>query len=256
MAARAIWKGVIRCDDFRLPIKVYSAVEDRGIHFHLLHDQDMVRVRQRMANSETDVTVPSDQVRKGFEVKSGEYVTFDPDELAELEPEASRDIPITHFVPVEKINHQWYDHPYWLGPDGDEAAYFALAAALAAQNVEGVCKWAMRKKQYVGALRSDRGYLSLVTMRHVEEVIPSSALNPPQGRKPDPRERDMAGQLITALEAQFDPDQFHDEYRDRVRELIAAKAEGKTVEVREVEDKPQESSLADSLAASLHALKG
>lgn len=255
MAARAIWKGVIRVSDFELPVKLYSAVEDRAIHFHLLHDQDMVRIRQRMANPETDETVPRERIRKGYEIRSGEYVMLEQDELDNLQAEGSRDIQVRQFVPTAAINHQWYDRPYWLGPDGDEETYFALAAALEAQDVEGVVRWVMRNKQYLGAIHAREGYLGLITLRHAEEVIPANDLDPPAGRETDQRERDMAGKLIEALEAPFDPEDYHDEYRERVRELIKLKQQGRAIEVKEVEQKSQETSLADSLAASLQALK-
>jgi len=256
MAARVMWKGSIRFEEFSLPVKVYAAIEDTSVHFHLLHDQDMVRIRQHMKNPDTDEVVPHDQVQKGYEVRRGEFIVLSDDELDELEPAASRDIGIEQFVPAAAVNHQWYDRPYWLGPDGEDTEdYFALAGALAKEEQVGIARWVMRKKRYVGALCAKQGYLSLVTLRHQEEVIPASQLDPPQGRKTDDREREMAGQLVDALVAKFDPEEYHDHYQERIHELIAAKREGKTVEVKELPKREEKESLVDSLQASLQALK-
>jgi DNA end-binding protein Ku len=253
MAARAIWKGVIRFDDFQLPVKLYSAVEDKDIRFHLLHDQDMVRVKQRMVNPETNDTVSVDQMQKGFEVKRNLLVLLDDDELASLEPEPSRDIEVIQFVEASAIDHQWYDRPYWLGPDGDEERYFALAEALA--GVEGVTRWVMRKKQYRGALYAEGDYLCLVTLRHAEQNISADELEAPGGRKLEKQERELAGKLISALEAEFDPTDYKDEYRDRLLKLIETKRSGGTVEVEEYEEARPPKSLAESLRASLLAMK-
>src|SRR4029079_18396889 len=98
---------------------------------------------------ESDAPVETAELRKGYEVKPGTFVVLEPDELAKLEPEASRDIEGTRFVPAGEIHHQWYERPYWLGPDGDVEGYFALAAALENSEREGVARWVMRKRPYV-----------------------------------------------------------------------------------------------------------
>ena len=256
MAARAIWKGEIVFGDFRLPVKLYSAVEDKSIRFHLLHDQDMVRLKQRMINPDTGRTVLSEHTQRGLEIERDVLVLVEEDELAALEPEPSLDIDILHFLDSAAIGHQWYSRPYWLGPDGDQESYFALAKALNDQEVAGVARWVMRKKQYVGALRAEDGYLALITLRHAEEQLDREELDAPTGRQLDKQERNLAGKLIAALEAEFDPADYHDEYRQRVRELIATNREGGTVEVEEYEEAaPPPKSLAESLRASLKAAK-
>ncbi len=256
MAARAMWKGVIRFDKQSVPVKVFAAIEDTSIHFHLLHDQDMVRIRQHMRNPETEEVVPTEQIQKGYELSRGEFIVLSEEEPTKIEPEASRDITIEQFLPPDAVNHQWYDRPYWLGPDSDGAEeYFALADSLEKENKIGIARWVMRNKRYVGALCVKQGYLALVTLRHKEEVISTTQLNPPSGRETDKREREMAAQLVEALVAEFDPEDYHDEYQQRVQELIAAKREGKTVEVKELPKREESGSLVDSLQASLQALK-
>lgn len=256
MAARAIWKGIIELDDLRVPVKFYSAVEDRNIHFRLLHDQDNVRLKQEMVNPVNDRPVPREETRKGIEVERGRYVMFDDKELEQLTPKASRAIEIRQFVNPSLINHQWYVRPYWLGPDDSEEAYFAFAEALAKQQQEAVAAWVMRKKRYQGALRSEGGYLCMITLRHAAEVISVEQLEPPQGRKLDQRERKMAEQLVAALKDDFDPERYHDEYRQRVIQLIDSKRKGERYEPEEDEETPESDDLAASLKASLKSLKG
>jgi DNA end-binding protein Ku len=255
MAARAIWKGIIRCDDFRLPVRLYSAVQDRSVHFRLLHDQDQVRVRQRLVNSVTGESVEYKQARRGSEVERGIFVMLNEDELSSLEPEASRDIDVICFLDPDAINHQWYERPYYLGPDGENDSYFALVGALQQEEKEGVARWVMRRKEYVGALRAEGDYLALITLRHADEVIPASALEAPTGRDFQPREASMAEQLLQALDDTFRPGDYHDEHRQRVLDLIAAKQRGETIEFEEPEERRETDALADALKASLKARK-
>jgi DNA end-binding protein Ku len=255
MAARAIWKGRIRFGDVDVPVKLYSAVQDRNVRFRLLHAKDMEPVKQQMVNPETDKVVPYEDVQRAFRTDDGDLVMLDADELAELEPEASRDIEITRFVPPEVITHQWYDRPYFLGPDDDDDAYFALVEALRKQKREGVARWVMRKKEYVGALRPEGDHLMLMTLRHAGEVVEASALKPPGGRALDEREVKMAAQLVSALEDELDMTAFRDEYRGRVLELVEAKAEGKVVKFPAAPKKQTEKSLASMLEQSVKELK-
>jgi DNA end-binding protein Ku len=253
--ARAIWKGVIRFGDVAAPVKLYSAVQDRGVSFRMLDEETLHPVKQRMVNPVTGDVVPYDRIRRGYEVEEGVFVILDDEELDAVQPEKSRDIEVTRFLDPAVINHQWYDRPYHLGPDEDAEAYWALAAALDEAGVEGVARWAMRNKEYVGALRVEDGHLVLITLRRADEVIDASALEPPRGRAPEPQELKMAEQLVAALEDDFDPTAYRDEYRDRVLELVEAKAEGQTIEFRQPEKRRAAGDLAASLEASLEAVK-
>lgn len=266
MAARAIWKGVIRFEDVELPVKLYSAVEDRKVHFRLLDAEapsgEQTRVQQRMVEPRSGDAVPREETKKGYEVEPGVYVVLEPEELEELQPEESRNIEITRFLDPAQLNHQWYERPYYLGPDsqagGEQATrdYFALAEALAKEEKEGVARWVMRKKSYVGALRPEGDHLMLISLRHAGEVVPASALEAPRGRALDAKEVGMAEQLISALEGDFDPERYQDEYRQRVLELIEAKAEGRTIEVPKPEPPAEEpEDLVGALEASIAQFK-
>lgn len=256
MAARAIWKGVIRFDGAEVPVKFYSAVEDRQVRFRLLHEEDRVPVQQRMVHPGTGEPVPYEEIRRAYELEDGRLVILDDEELEEVQPEVSRDIEITRFLPAGTVGPAWFDRPYWLGPDGGEPAYFGLARAMGERGVEGVARWTMRNKEYRGALRLEGDHLMIVTMRHPAEVVDASRLEAPGGRAAEPRELEMAAQLVGALEDDFDPERYEDTYRNRVRELIEAKAEGKTVEMAEYEERrPTEESLAAVLERSLQAAR-
>lgn len=253
--ARAMWKGVIRFGDEAVPVKLYSAVEDQTVRFRLLHARTGRPVKQRMVNPVTGDVVDYDDVQRGYALEEGSFVVLDDEDLESIQPEPSRDIRVTRFLDPSVINHQWYDRPYHLGPDGDSEAYYALAESLAAESKEGLARWTMRNKEYIGALRAEDGHLMMITLRHAEEVISASALEPPTGREPEKAELKMAEQLVAALADEFDPTDFRDEYRDRVLELVEAKAEGKTIEFRQPEEKRTDGDLAASLEASIRAAK-
>lgn len=255
MAARAIWKGILKVGDSDLPIKLYSAVQDRTVHFHILEKQAHTRVKQRLVESETGKEVETADIQRAYEVQPGVFVPVPKETLQSFEPPASRDIQFNCFVPPEAIHHVWYERPYYLGPDGDAEGYFALAAALAQRKREGICHWAMRKKNYLGALRAQDGYLALFTLRYVEEVIAAKDLPKPQGPALDKRELDMARQLITMLEGEFHAEEFHDEYRRRVEEFLEAKAAGKKPKLQTIRPKQEPDSLLSALKASLDAGK-
>lgn len=252
MAARAIWKGVIRFGDAQVPVKLYSAIQDRSVHFRLLHRKDDSPVRQAMVNPETDDVVAYDEIRRGYQTDEGRLVVLDKHELDALEPAPTRDIEVVSFMPPEAIDHRWYSRPYYLGPDGGEEDYFALAKALEETGKEGLVRWVMRKKTYIGALRLHQGYPMLVSLRHDEEVVAADALEPPGGKPLDAKELDMAQQLISMLEAPFKPEAYHDEYRERVMELIEAKQRGERLKVTPIRRPKPPEDLFRALQASLN----
>lgn len=253
MAARAIWKGSIQFGSVQLSVKLYSAIEDRAVHFRLLDAKHLEPVKQRMVDPDREEVVESSEIRRAVKTDDGKLVIVEPEELAALEPKESRDIEITRFVPTKKISHQWYDRPYYLGPDGDEKGYFALANALRNQERTGVARWVMRKKEYAGALAAEGDYLMLMTLRSAAEVISASQLEAPSGRDLSDREVNMAKQLVAAMEDDLDIAAFKDEYRDRVEELAQAKSAGKVVKFPKSPRRTGEKSLEDILEKSLAA---
>ncbi len=255
MPIRAMWKGVIRFDSIRVPVKLYGAVEDRNVHFRLLHRQDMEPVHQHLVNAETDEVVPYAETRRAYVTESGDRVLLSAAELEALEPEPSRDIEVLGFLPLYLIDHRWYDRPYYLGPDEDGAAFFALADALEEMQVEGLARWVMRNKAYVGALQLYQGTPMLMSLHHAEEVVPVEALKAPEGPPLDKRELGMAHQLIEMLEAEFQPQEYHDEFREHVLEMLAAKALGKKVKKHVPKPRAAELDLGKALEASIKQVR-
>jgi DNA end-binding protein Ku len=256
MAARAMWKGVVRLEEARVPVKLYSAVQDRSVRFRLLARASTSPIVQSLVNPETGAVVPYEETRRAYVTDDDELVVLDPDELAALEPESSRDIDVLQFVPSEAIDHRLYDRPYYLGPDGDGGRYAALAAALERTGREGVARWTMRKKSYVGALRLYRGFPMLVTLRRAEEVVPVEQVERPAGKALDDRQLDMARKLLGMLEAPFEPEAYRDEYRDRVMKLIESKRAGEEPERRAPRAKRRPRDLDRALEASLRSAGG
>ncbi|RJX36041.1 MAG: Ku protein [Desulfurivibrio sp.] len=255
MTTRSIWKGIIRLGALAVPVKLYAALEEKSVHFRLLHARDLTPLRQEMVNPATGEAVPAEAIRHGYETENGRLVILSEQELQGLEPEPGRDIEIIRFLPGPAIDHRWYDHPYFLGPDDDRQAYFALAAALNGAGTAGLARWVMRNKEYFGVLRLQAGYPILITLRHSEEVVALAKLQIPTGRESDPRELALAEQLVAALAGSFDPGQYRDEYRQRVMGLIASKASGKIIKLRKAAPKKTTTDLKQALEASLQAAR-
>jgi DNA end-binding protein Ku len=253
--ARAIWKGRLQLSKQQLDVKLYAAVEDRTVRFHLLHAKDRAPVEQHIVRKDTGKDISKDEMRKAFALSRGTAVILDPEDLEKLVPPESRDIEICRFVAPSVLGDQWYDRPYYLGPDSDDSDYFALAEALHRKNVIGIARWVMRKKRYVGALTSTDGYLMLSTLRRADQVLSFSGIEPGKASAPAVSELKLAQQLVSSIETDFDPSAWQNEYRQRLCRLIDAKARGEKLEHIRPGKKAPSASLAESLRASIAAVK-
>ncbi|HVF17109.1 MAG TPA: Ku protein, partial [Steroidobacteraceae bacterium] len=160
-----MWKGSIELGKHKVGVKMYSAIEDRTVHFHMLHRKDHAPVEQHIVRKDTGEDVAKEEMRKAFAVTKDTAVILQPEDLEKLVPPESRDIHVCRFVPPSVLGDQWYERPYYLGPDEDEDSYFALAQALERKKMIGIARWVMRKKRYVGALSALDGYLTVSTLR-------------------------------------------------------------------------------------------
>jgi len=255
MAARAIWKGQIKIGGTKVPVKLYSAVQDRTVRFNILDERSKMRVKQHMIDPDSGDEVPNEEIQKGYEIEPGRFVILTAEDLEKLQPPPSRDIEIEEFVDQNEISQQWFERPYYLGPDNGAEQYFALAEALANQEKEGVAHWVMRNKYYSGVLRSIDDYLYLFTLKDAKEVISADDLAKPPGAAPTQKELAMAKQLVEMLRGEFNPADYKDEYRDRVEKFIAQKAKGRAPRLRAVKAKPKSDNLNAALEKSLAALK-
>ncbi|MFD3492248.1 Ku protein [Streptomyces sp. NPDC058690] len=248
--ARAIWTGVITFGLVSVPVGLYTAVGDHTVHFHQLQRGSADRVRNRRVNERTGKEVPAEDIVKGFEVAEGEYVVVEPDELDEIAPGRSQTIDISDFVDLGDIEPVYFDRTYYIAPRGREytKVYELLRAALAEAGKGGIATFVMRGKQYLTALRAEDKLLVLQTLHWADEVRDPGQELPelPSGRAGKGKERDMAIQLIDALDAPWDPARYHDTYQEKVRNLVRAKAEGQ--EIAAAEEAPQATNVVDLMA--------
>ena len=251
MPTRAMWKAVVELGSLRIPVKLYAAVEDRGIHFRLLHGKDGVPVEQRMVHPVTGAVVGNEDVKKGVEIRPGVFSLVTDEEVETLRPEASRTIEVTQVVSRDAVPDRWYDRPYFVGPDGDaDDTYFALASHLRENELQGIAHWVMRAKSYFGSLHAVGDHLGLVTLRSRDEVITPARLTAPEGRALSKKEVQMAEELVALLEDDFRPGDFRNEHRDRLRELIEARASGSKFSISKLRSKKPTDDLSEALSRS------
>ena len=250
-----MWKGQLKIGGTKIPVKLYSAVQDQTVRFHILDERHKTRVKQHMIDPDSGEEVPTEEIQKGYEVEPGKFVILTEEDLEKLAPPPSRDIEVVEFVPQDEISQQWYDRPYYLGPDDGANEYFALVDALNKQESEGIAHWVMRGKYYAGGLRPVDDYLFLFTLRDANEVILADQLTKPTGAAPTAKELNMATQLVEMLRGEFNPKDYKDEYRKRVMEFIERKAKGRAPQLRAVKTKRKTADLGNVLEKSIAALK-
>lgn len=253
---RSIWNGTITFGLIAVPVKVSSAVQDRGVHFHQVHAPDGARITQRRVCSQDGKEVPYKRVAKGYEVSSGEYVLLSADEIAAAAGTGAHRIALEEFVAAGAIDPDYYARTYYLGAGDDgHAAYRLLHDALAAAGRAGIGRWVFHNREYLVAVRAREDLLTLHTMRFADELVAPSELDIDAPRRaPGQREAEMAAALVDSLRAPFDPEAFKDTHREQLLRLIARKAKGKEIALPKPTE-PQASSdlmhaLQDSLGAS------
>ena len=260
--ARAIWSGSISFGLVNVPVKVYTAVRQKDIHFTQL-DEKGDRIRYKRVSEKTGREVDYEDIKKGYEVEKGSFVVLEPEELEAARPEATRTIEITDFVDLDEIDPIYFEHTYYLAPASkDKGAAKAYALLLEAMNKQGkvaIGTVVMRNKQYLAAIRPREGVLTMSTMLFPDEVVAPDEVPDVPDRMPSVSDREvkMASQVIDALTTEWDPDRYHDDYRKKVLEVIRQKAKGKEIVV--AKDKPKEAKVVDLMAAleaSLEAAKG
>ena len=258
--ARSIWSGAISFGLVNVPVKVYSAVSRKTVRFHQLHDKDGIPIRQKRVCPADDEEVPYEHVVKGFEIAKDQYVVIAPEELEALDPKKTRSIDIQEFVRLEEIDPIYYDSTYYLAPAaGAEKAYGLLLKAMSETGKVAIGRVVLRTKEYLAAIRPADDVLVMVTMLFGDEVVDPDRLDelPARDGKAGKREVEMAQRLIESLSVEFDPGRHHDEYRERVLDLIERKAAGEEISVApaEREEGPTPDLMA-ALEASLEEASG
>jgi DNA end-binding protein Ku len=258
--ARAIWSGAISFGLVNVPVKLYSATSPKTVRFHQLSSKTGGRIRQKRVDSTTGEEVPYEEIVKGYEITPDRYVMISTEELEAFDPKATKTIDIEEFVDLSEIDPIYYDHSYYLAPTaGGAKAYRLLLDAMREAGKVGVGKVVLRTKQQLCALRPTGDVLTLSTMLFGDEVLEPDRLDELDAvgdAEASDRELKMAQQLIDSLSSKFEPSKFHDEYRERVLDLIERKAAGEEIAVQPQAEEPAAApDLMAALEASLAAVR-
>ena len=258
--ARAIWSGAISFGLVNVPVKLYSATQQKTVRFHQLSSKTGARIRQKRVDPSTDEEVPFEDIVKGYEITPDRYVVIQPEELDALDPKATRTIDVEEFVDLEEIDPIYYDHSYYLAPaSGGAKAYRLLLDAMKESGKVGIGRVVIRSKQQLCALRPTGEALTLTTMLWGDEVLSPDRIDELESSneaEASARELKMAEQLIESLSGEFEPGKFHDEYRERVLDMIERKAAGEEIAVQpEAEEPAAAPDLMAALEASLAAVR-
>jgi DNA end-binding protein Ku len=258
---RSIWSGAISFGLVNVPIKLYSAVSRKTVRFHQLNGKTGARIQQKRVDPTSGEEVAYEDIVKGYELTRDSYVVVTPDELEALDPERTRTIDIEDFVDSSEIDPVYYDHPYYLAPGkGAEKAYRLLLDAMREADKVAIARVVLRSKEQLVAIRPAGEVLMMETMVFHDEIVPPDSIEdlPEEGQaKTSDRELKMAQQLIDSLTSEFEPERYHDEYREKVLDLIERKAQGE--EIATQPEAPQPAKVPDLMAAleaSLAAVKG
>ena len=255
---RAIWRGTVSFGLVNIPVKLYTATEDKDVHFNQLHRQCNTPIRYRRFCPTCNQEVERDDIVRGYEYTVGQYVLVEDEELEKLPSQAERSVEILDFVDLAQIDPIYFVKSYYLEPsEGGGKAYALLRQAMQETRRIALAKFTLRSKQRLAAIRVyDENVLSLATMLFPDEIrsyqqLDLSHLPVEVGE----RELAIACDLIDRLSVEFNPDQYKDVYREELLELIEAKAEGREALKTPPAQQPQVIDLMEALQKSVEQLK-
>jgi DNA end-binding protein Ku len=252
MAPRSIWNGTITFGLVNVPVKLYSAVESKTVHFHEVHTRDGAQIEHRRICPKEDKEVPYEDTVKGFEVSEDTYVVLEKDEIKAAAGDRGKVVHITEFVDAAQIDPVFFEKAYFVGSRDEEDAYRLLHEALRKSGRAGIGRFTFHDREYLVAIRALEDVIALHTLRFHDELVPVDDLDMPKsGKAPSKAEIDMAGKLVASNEKPFKPDDYEDTYRDAVLDLIKRKAKGEEIDLLEQEEPEHGDDLMAALKASL-----
>jgi DNA end-binding protein Ku len=256
---RSMWKGAVSFGLVMIPVKLYAATEQKDIAFRQVHREDGGRIRFRRFCSIDEQEVPYEEVAKGYELPGGEIVVLTDEDMAGLPLPTTRNIEVVQFSPEDQLDPILFNRSYYVEPEAAGArAYCLLRDALLESGKIAIAQVALRQRESLAVLRVRDDVLVLETLLWPDEIREAAFAFLKDSIEVRPQELRMAGSLIESMTIDFDPEEFHDNYREAVQELVTAKTEGREVfqPPAAEADTGESSSLADALRASLAAAKG
>lgn len=253
---RSIWNGAITFGLVTIPVRLHGVIEEKDISFNQLHAEDNGRIRYKRVCEVCGKEVSQDEIVKGFQYEKDAYVVFSKDEVQRIPPDSSRAIDIVAFVNLEQIDPIYFQRPYYLVPEKTGIkAYRLLEEALTQSGKVGIAKIAIRDKEHLATLRVRDGVFVLETMHWPDEIREPEFEE--LGKAPEIRkqELEMAMSLIGNLAGDFKPEEFRDDYRERLEQAIQAKIEGEEIAVTPAKEPTKVLDLMEALKASVEATK-
>lgn len=250
---RPMWSGSLSFGLVNVPVKLMSATRDLGVHFNQLHEKDNSRIEVRRVCTKENEEVPWEEVARGYELESGELVMLTDEELEAADPQKTRTIDIEAFVDIEEIDPIFYDHPYFLVPDSNEAAvraYHLLRQVMERSGKVAIARFVLRTKEYLVAVRPRGNAISLTTMRFHDEVRSPADVGVDGLPKAKKAQVDQAVKLIASLKTDFDPTAYEDEHRKKLLQIIEQKRKGQEIQIP---DEPETPAAVPDLMAALEA---
>ena len=254
MPPHSLGSGTISFGLVSIPVKLYSAAVSQNVAFNMLHAKCGSRIKQQTFCPVDQTTVERNELVRGYEFAKDQYVRVTDEELKSLEGEDSKVIDIAEFVPLDQVDPIFFEKTYYLGPDkGGDKAYRLLAETMAKANRVAVARYIMRGKESLVLIRPAQDGLMLHTMYFADEVRDFGEIEKGKSAKIAEREGELARKLVDELSTdEFKPDQYKDEYRERVLEMVNKKVEGKEVTLAASEaPRSQVIDLMDALKESL-----
>jgi DNA end-binding protein Ku len=252
--ARAIWSGSISFGMVSIPVKLYGATESKDLSFHLLHATCGTRLKQVRWCPTDDEEVPWSETVRGYEYAKGEYVKLTNEDFEKLPLPSRHIIDLSAFVDESEIDPVYYERSYYLAPDERaEKPYALLLKAMERKGLTALATVTLRNKEQLCAIRPRDGVIMLETLFYPDEVRQSEVDT--GGAKVSDRELDMADTLIELLRKPFEPDEYHDHYREALSQLIEAKLEGRDVVKAPQARETKVIDLADALRKSVEAAR-
>jgi DNA end-binding protein Ku len=245
--ARPIWTGNLSFGLLNVPVSLMSGTRSTDLSFRMLDARDRKPIRFERVNADTGEEVPWKDIVKAFEYDKGSYVVIEKEDIASAAPETHESVEIEAFVDADAIEVRYFEKPYVLVPGKKaEKGYVLLRETLLKARKIGVARVVIRTREYLAAVMPQGDALVLMMMRYPQELVDPSEYKLPQGKAADyrvtARELAMATQLVESMATRWQPDDYHDEFRARLSEIIRKriKQKGKTTTVLDEGDEPRE----------------